>query len=185
LSITPTNGPEDGHAERLAYLAKLLASSQAIAAETQEFYGLELERLGGDMQAVQASIARTQSDVKSLQARVDGVEAREEVGTSLPTHKALTFAGIEEQPDQGNETGKLLSKICRQMGLRDEFCKKEVKHPGLRKPVGSYTYELWAWFFKEMGLQRPSFMEQVMPAQFTYWPSLKQSIANYKAKYGY
>lgn len=180
LSITPFS---DGkHVNRVEQLSELVALQQQLTAQFQETLGLQITEVSGELRVVRSDLAQTQQALTSLVDRTTLIEATVENGHFAPVHKVFNWIGISTKGRQGKDTGVLLSSICKHEGYRDEFARKQVIH-SVYPTCGSYTYELWAWFFDIMEHERPDVLKKVEAVRFTIWPSLKISIKNYKKKY--
>ena len=180
LSITPFSGSE--HTGRVEELERFFALQQHLSAQFQETLGLQITEVSGELGVVRSDLAQTQQALTSLVTRTTLIEATIENGHFAPVHKVFNWIGISTEGKQGKDTGGLLSSICKHEGHRDEFAKKQVIH-SVYPTCGSYTYELWAWFFDTMEHERPDVLKEVEAVRFTMWPSLKTKIENYKKKY--
>ena len=155
---------------------------QQLSAQFQETLGLQVTEVSGELRVVREDLAHTQQALQSIEDRTLLLEATVENGHFAPVHKVFNWVGISTTGKQGGETGSLLSDICRHQNYRDTFARKEVAH-SIYPTCGSYTYELWAWFFDTMERKRPAVIKDVEAVTFTMWPSLKRRIKNYKEKY--
>lgn len=181
MSITPFSG--DPHDDRVAQLEKLAAMSQQLTAHFQETLGLQITEVSGELRAVRTDLDQAREIVHGLEQRTKLIEASVENGYAAPVFKMFYWAGISEQGSRGGATGSLLTHVCEHFGNTDKFAKRMTVHPHFPKGCGSYSYELWAWYFDVTGQTKPEILREVFPVRFDMWQTLKRKLERYKEKY--